>query len=414
MKLRNKALLKSIFTCKRNFSRGIVPSRKVVEGIEIAPFKDNAKAAACISADFELGWAWRGRSPEERDEKSRVERINIPHILRLLEQYDVPITWATVGHLFLERCNSCEKGVSHPDMPRPPRNDMWEGDWYVHDPCADLRRAPLWYAPDLISQIISSRVSHEIGTHSFSHIDFSPENSTRELIRREIEESAKVMSHFGIMPRSLVFPFNKGGYSYLALLSELGIIAVRHRDGRIRLSYPERSESGVYRIYESMNLRVPRYYEYPDKARLFIEEAVRRRAVYHLWFHPSDPMHVFENEFKSILEHICAERRRGVLWIATMEDLAGYCEARERTRLGVLKNGKEISILIESDIDINKYGAAEVSLIIPSACMPDTAFLRYENHVDALDARKMFIDKSGSGLVLNAPVSAKKIVLNFK
>jgi len=55
----------------------------------------------------------------------------------------------------------------NPDMPRPPHNATWTGDWYMHDPCTNYNDDPLWYAPDLIEQILLSRVPHEIGTHSF-------------------------------------------------------------------------------------------------------------------------------------------------------------------------------------------------------------------------------------------------------
>src|SRR5205823_7198780 len=148
-------------------------------------------------------------------------------------------------------------------------NDLWRGDWYMHDPCSDIRKDPLWYAPDLIRQVMECRTPQEIGTHSFSHINFSAPCSTPELVRRELEACLDVMQPFGLRPRSLVFPFNVAGYSYLPLLANMGIVAVRHRDQNVRLSYPERTESGVYRIYESMNLRAAKQYDYAEKAKIF-------------------------------------------------------------------------------------------------------------------------------------------------
>src|SRR5205814_7334150 len=112
--------------------------------------------------------------------------------------------------------------------------------------------------------------------HSFSHIDFSPDTSTPELVERELNACNKAMHPFGVRPRSLVFCFNHTGYQHLDLLSRLGITAVRHRDSRVRLTYPERTASGVYRLYESMNLRLTSRYNYADKARIFIDEAIRR------------------------------------------------------------------------------------------------------------------------------------------
>src|SRR5438132_11386216 len=174
MRIRNKALLKSIFAIKGDWKIGIKPERRVFDGIEIVPFKNDAKAAACISSDFEMSWAFRHHSKEVAQERGRRERENIPYLLRILEDCAFPITWATIGHLFLESCTKASGGLAHSDMPRPSHNQVWAGDWYVHDPCTGYKTDPLWYAPDLIQSILDSRVGHELGTHSSSHIDFSP------------------------------------------------------------------------------------------------------------------------------------------------------------------------------------------------------------------------------------------------
>src|SRR5262245_20894120 len=102
MRIRNRAVLKTIFTLQGNLRTAIQPRRRMFQGLEIAPLKHDAQAAACIAADFEMSWAFRHRSPEEARERGRQERENVPYILRLLEDYACPITWATVGHLFLE------------------------------------------------------------------------------------------------------------------------------------------------------------------------------------------------------------------------------------------------------------------------------------------------------------------------
>ena len=42
-------------------------------------------------------------------------RENVPKILNLCEIYDIPITWATVGHLFLSNCKRVNK-IAHPEI----------------------------------------------------------------------------------------------------------------------------------------------------------------------------------------------------------------------------------------------------------------------------------------------------------
>jgi peptidoglycan/xylan/chitin deacetylase (PgdA/CDA1 family) len=375
MKLANPSLLKTIFSLKRNFSEGRSPSQRVLSGVEIAPFKGNAQAAVCISSDFEMSWAFRGRGLKAAERKGATERQNVPLILRLLEEYSIPITWATVGHLFLESCSRSGTGHAHSDMPRPIANDRWDGDWYMHDPCTDFRKDPLWYAPDLVQQVIDCKTPQEIGTHSFSHMNFSDRCSTSELVQREMEECIRVMQPFAVRPKALVFPHNISEYSYLPLLADAGITAVRHRDESVRLSYPERTPSGVYKIYESMNLRAAKHYDYVDKAKIFIEKAMERRAAYALWFHPSDPIDIFENQFRGILKHVDSERRAGRLWTAPMSELAAYCEARERLDLNLERSENTATISVSSSLNTSLYGSPEVTLVIPVHSRPVSASL---------------------------------------
>lgn len=355
-------LLRWLLEKRGEFAPGPVPERKAKAGVEVAPYPKVARAAVCISADFELMWAWRGRSYAA--EKAKAGRENVPMILEILEDVGVPVTWATVGHLFLESCERDCHGVAHADMPRPTVNWRWDGDWYMQDPCSNWERDPDWYAPDLVSKILASPVPHEIGTHTFSHIRCSREHASRELISREIEESCAAMAPFRLRPRSLIYPYNVMGHSFQDVLKELGITAVRHRD-RIRLGYPERMESGVYRIYESMNNRSPWYYDYPTRARIYIQEAMKRHAVYHFWFHPSDPRSVFRGAFRKIVAYVGRLAGAGLVWAATMQEIVAYCEARRAVQFEVIRDPKFVEIRLDfGAYDEGRYGGAELTFWI--------------------------------------------------
>jgi peptidoglycan/xylan/chitin deacetylase (PgdA/CDA1 family) len=377
MRLRNAAVLEAIFSTQGNFAPGITPSRKFLSGIEVAPFKHNAAAAVCISADFEMGWGWRSLGANAAESMGEKERRNVPMIVALLEEYSIPITWATVGHLFLESCVRSSAGLAHPTMPRPLTDGTWSGEWYARDPCSNVRDASSWYGPDLIQQIIESRIPHEIGTHSFSHVNCHAPYSSPEVISRELESCSDVMRPFGLRPRSLVFPRNRAEYAYLPLLARAGITVVRHREREkgIRLSYPERTSAGVYKIYESMNLRIARRYDYLQKAKIFIQKAIARRAVYSLWFHPSDPTEWFDPQLREILGHIDSERRRGKLWVTTMQDVAAYCEAREQLQLSTERHDSSLTVSIRSGLDTSRYGTPELTLLIPASSRPSSAWL---------------------------------------
>src|SRR3989449_6105687 len=370
MRIRSRALLKAILALRGDGKAGIKPQPRVFDGIAIAPFKNNARAAACISADFELSWALRQHPKEVARDRARQERENIPYLLQIFEDCAFPITWAIVGHLFLESCSRSSHGLAHPEMPRPPRNVLWTGDWYMHDPCTNYKDDPLWYAPDLIQNILDSPVRHEIGTHSFSHIDFSPACSDPVLVRRELEVSAVAMQRFGITPRSLVYPFNRMGHTYHDLLAELSITAVRHRDRRVRLSYPERMPSGVYKLYESMNLRKPRHYDYLDKVKIFMAKAMAHRAAFHLWFHPSDPLSLAETELLQIIRYLDSQRKEGRVWVAPMAEIASYCEARHRLTPEVRRTNGEMTIIWRGSFPSEKYGQTELSLLFPPLPRP--------------------------------------------
>ena len=409
MKLANPALLKTVFSLKGNFSQGGTPSQRVFSGIEVAPFKNNAQAAVCISSDFEMSWAFRGRGREAAERKGLTERQNVPQILRLLEEYAVPITWATVGHLFLESCTRSSSGLPHAHMPRPVANDRWDGDWYMHDPCTDFRKDPLWYAPDLVQQVIECKTPQEIGTHSFSHMNFSNRCSTTELVQREMEECIRVMQPFGRRPRSLVFPHNISEYSYLPQLADAGITAVRHRDENVRLSYPQRTPSGVYKIYESMNLRAARHYDYVDKAKIFIDKAMERRAAYALWFHPSDPGELFQNQFRGILKHIESERRAGRIWTAPMGELVSYCEARERLDLNVQRRDKTTIVAIRSSLNTSVYGTPDVTLLIPVQSAPENVSLELADGRQQAQSWEWAAGEKSRRILVNIPANAKSL-----
>jgi len=300
-----------------------------------------------------------------------------------LDDLDVPITWATVGHLFLEECALCN-GRPHPGMPRPPREVFWKGDWYKHDPCSNVGRDPLWYAPDLIDLICSARAGHEIGTHSFSHIDYSPGNSTTELVRRELEESLRCMEPFGLSARSHVFPFNRMGPEHLSVLGAGGVTAVRWRDPRLRLSYPVRSEGGVYRLTESLNLRRPRFCRYAELAETLLSHADRRHAAFHVWFHPSDQRELLENELVSVLRLLRDRRDSGQTWLTTMGALSAYCEAREKTEISVQQEPGTVGVTLSSQFDAERYGLTCLTLTMRGTVRSATMMTSRDSEAHAI------------------------------
>ncbi len=259
---------------------------------------------------------------------ARQERENFPVILNKLNDLNIPVTWATVGHLFLDSCERTN-GKAHDDMPRPGyfKNEHWRfdtGDWYDIDPCGNYKTHPEFYAPDLIGMILDSNIKHEIGCHSFSHCDFSERNSSPELIEAELQECGRVMKRFGIKPVSFVFPGNQYGNS--DLLKKYGYKIIRYRINKsVEIGFPNILTNGLTAIHDSCSAELSEdgwdHQYILWKLKQYIDKTIRRKAVSHFWFHPSINNDQIQNIFFPLLDELARLRDRGEVEIRTMREL---------------------------------------------------------------------------------------------
>jgi peptidoglycan/xylan/chitin deacetylase (PgdA/CDA1 family) len=290
-------------------------------------FPHGEKGGLIISADFEMAWAWRyAKTGSDYLKKGQKERKNFPKIIDILEKYNVPITFSTVGHLFLEKCN---KG-DHDWMRRIPHfDDHWkfiEGDWYDHDPYSNYKEAPEWYAPDLIQMIIDSKVNHKIGTHTFSHIDFSYKNCPSGVGEDEIKACKNAAEPYGVTLKSMVFP--GGTWGNIEALKNHGIQIYR-KNVEHDLAYPWRDEDGLLVTNSSGALEYNPDYGWSaqyfvKRLKKYIDKAIKTNTIAHLWFHPSLDPFILKNVIPFFLEYAAERREARDLWIGTMEEIAEY------------------------------------------------------------------------------------------
>jgi len=152
-----------------------------------------------ISLDAELGWGFHDQPTMPAD------RIDTPRaawrfLLRLFDRYDIPATWAVVGHLCLASCDG-----SHADHPVG-------ADWFARDPGGHTTPNSVWFAPELVERVNNRAVDHEIGLHAFSHVEFGAAETTQAVADAELRHGVAAVEAVGVSPSSFVFPRNKIGH----------------------------------------------------------------------------------------------------------------------------------------------------------------------------------------------------------
>ncbi|HNR40731.1 MAG TPA: polysaccharide deacetylase family protein [Bacteroidales bacterium] len=288
------------------------------------------KGIIVFSADFEMAWAFRFSRTRRHEavEKGLAERKNVPILLDLFDKYNIPVTWATVGHLFLNECRRGPGGLPHPEMPRPDyfKNRNWNfssGDWYQHDPCTDYNTDPAWYASDLVDLIIRSDVKHEMGCHTFSHLDFTYKNCPRPLADAELDACIKAASVRGVRLQSMVFPGGTAGnYESLA---ERGFTCYR-QPMKNHIDLPYIDSHGLVVLPSSLGLDKDPYgwdrEFHLQMIRKYLDKTAKHKQVCHFWFHPSMDGWYLENVMPEVLKMVADYAGSSKIEVKTMCQLA--------------------------------------------------------------------------------------------
>lgn len=321
---------------KIKFAMGLTPQiRRVSNYKQYLP--NNYKAVCILSNDFEMAWASRFTKSNPQPLSKAIEdgyatRKCAPIILQLCEQYQIPITWATVGHLFLKSCQTVD-GFKHPEIKRLPyfENDFWKfqsGDWFDADPMSNVVDEPAWYAPDLITSIIESSVKHEIGCHTFSHIDCRDTVCSSEIFNSELTACQSAATPFGIKLTSFVHPGHTIGN--LKQLRNAGFLCFR-TDYCDTLGIPIwHSKEGIWEFEGSGQIEQRKYWSYEYHAQRYIailKRAISSHTVCNLWFHPSfRDLNFLEVVFTRLFDFL--NKNRHNIWITTMSEYATFLNQR--------------------------------------------------------------------------------------
>jgi peptidoglycan/xylan/chitin deacetylase (PgdA/CDA1 family) len=317
-----------------------------------------------ISLDQELIWgSFDHTTPRSFLAAHPDPRGTVRALLELFDEFEIPTTWAIVGHLFLDSCSRGRDGRAHPEIVRP--DYAWyRQDWLAADPCTDRARDPLWYGDDILELVQRSRIHHEIACHTFSHLVFGDPGCFREAAAADLRACIDLAAKRGIALKSFVFPRNVEGHH--ALLREFGFIAFRGEEpawwrdlpGAVKRAghlfdqatarrppsvKPTEKLPGLWNLPGSLLLLhrhgVRRFIPFAVRRRrieLGLARAIETRSLFHLWFHPHNLSYDRRGllaVLRSALRDAARLRDRGVLDIRTMGDLAEeLCASRVASR----------------------------------------------------------------------------------
>ncbi|MBI4966344.1 MAG: polysaccharide deacetylase family protein [Desulfomonile tiedjei] len=319
------------------------------------------KAVFVVSLDTELGWGSFDKGGLRRNSEYYIqERDIVRRLLALFDTHKINATWAIVGHLFLESCS--ESGPDNHNHVLQPAYSWYPDGWLSHDPFSNLNQDPLFYAPDIVDNILGSRQAHEIASHTFTHAILGDPECSREVAHSQLSECQRLAKAVGTEMVSMVFPRNSIGH--LDVLSELGFCSFRGQEARWYRSlalgqrtrklchYLDRMTAVSPRCYKELScyrVKTQRQWLFDVPASMFyapfgglwnlvglsrrvlqakkgIGEAIRRKALFHLWFHPfnlaTSPL--LPEGLDEVLGFLAGQVKAGNIESLTMGETAKY------------------------------------------------------------------------------------------
>jgi peptidoglycan/xylan/chitin deacetylase (PgdA/CDA1 family) len=279
------------------------------------------RAVFVISLDTELAWGSFDRNGLQNYGRLYAQvRTIVSDLLAMFERHDIKATWAIVGHLFLESCS--REGTDNHNHVLQPKYHWYPHGWLSHDPFSHVGSQPFFYAPDVVDRIRHAQPQHEIASHTFTHVILGDPECSGEVAYSQLLECQRLAKNKGKELVSIVFPRNSVGH--LEVLCRLGFVSYRgpeenwytaagafprlarlcrYADKLLAATPPCYKQLRCYREDASQPwlFNLPASMFYPPfggfwnlvgigrrvaQARKGIREAVARKSLFHLWFHP--------------------------------------------------------------------------------------------------------------------------------
>lgn len=277
-----------------------------------------------ISLDFELGWGGlQERSWEQRQKTGVYKRLrdDMALVLARADELDIPMTFASVGAML-----QSEEEYQFSHLPIGYRNAVDYFVTHAERETVDGR--------DLMGMVLASRVSHEIASHTYSHLHAQHQEATDEALRADLLLSLDVLKKWGIDATSLVFPRDQEFSGSVLSGSGIEMVRVPPRFGRfaklsraITLPKSTSAKAGWGGVEQSGSMLLN--WSTGKKAGLkkaLISSKSRqtlnnKNGAYHFWLHPFNWSDTpgFAEWFLGYLELLATRRDQFSVELVTMK-----------------------------------------------------------------------------------------------
>jgi peptidoglycan/xylan/chitin deacetylase (PgdA/CDA1 family) len=295
--------------------------------------------AFVLSLDFEIHW---GVSDHRTIESYKENLSNVPEVVRrtlaLFAKRKIHATWATVGMLFCQNKQELFALVS--EDKRPSYNNPALSNFLIAEQAGSNEASdPYHYANSLVKKIIQTPFQ-ELGTHTYSHYYCLEPGQTPQQFYHDLVAARKLIEKENIDAVSIVFPRNQYNDQYLEQCRNTGFYCYRgNYPSWIYRAEAKSTESRWKRLARFLDSYLPlagqRYVKAEHanglvnvpascflrpynkrfsfiewlrlrRIRKEMEAAARKKAIYHLWWHPHNFGKDMDRNFinlEAILDH---------------------------------------------------------------------------------------------------------------
>ena len=299
------------------------------------------KGVFVISLDTEFIW---GRINDPTlvnfiDDISKTRNV-ILKLIDLFEKYEIPVTWAVVGAMIDNNNRMANINEIYPNLTKELLEEKYNSN----------QKNSLIYANDILQSILNSSIKHEIASHSYFHLEYGKASEKQVIL--DLSYMTDALNNEKLNTYTHIFSRNNIGHKNL--LEKFGIQYYRGKDIFFFENYPKYLKKILYQldmllgwtpsvsepikdgdlinIPGSMIFRIPKYgvqkfisaKTLEKKAMKGIKNAILKKQIFHLWFHPFNFAHKENEHFnalENILKYVSNQQKQNQIQILTMHSI---------------------------------------------------------------------------------------------